>query len=115
MTRQDQVITQDVEQRGKAVAPRDLFPLRIRPTAVRDRHLPDARARLRQARGDLYFKSETVGRERQTLDQIRPDQLVASLQVGQVQVREHVRQEREHAIADVVPEVEDTVVSSLKA
>src|SRR2546425_4865764 len=44
--------------------------------------------------------------ERQVLHQVGPDQFVARLHVREVQVGEHVGQQREHPVPDRVPEVE---------
>ena len=47
----------------------------------------------------LGFKAETLLLEKDALDNICPEQLVAGLHVGEVQVGEHVGQESEETVA----------------
>jgi hypothetical protein len=51
-------------------------------------------------------RAETVRSNRHAFDHRRTERFVAGLHVGEIEIGEHVRQEREDAVADGVPEVE---------
>src|SRR5207237_8241216 len=104
-----------MKQRRDTIAPGDLLAFAVGPAAVRDGQLPDAGARLGQPCRELHFDSEALRPERQTLEEVGPDQLVARLHVRQVQVGEHVGDEREEVVADGVPEEQYAMKGSLEA
>ncbi len=110
-----QVETQDVPQRGDPIPPVDLLALGVGPPAVADRHLPDARPGPRQACGQLGLDAEAVGDQRQRLHEVRPDHLVAGLHVGEVEVGEHVGEQRQEPVAHRVPEVQHPAGARLEA
>src|SRR5258706_917879 len=104
-----EVVPDDTVDRAEPVAPADLLALGIGAPVVRDADLVDAHAQLGDLRGDLGLEAETVLLDRDRLDHLAPEGLVAGLHVGKVQVGEHGVKKREHAVADAVPEVEYTV------
>jgi hypothetical protein len=62
---------------------------------------------LRELGGELRLHAEPARPDGDALDDVRAEDLVAGLHVGEVQVRDHVRDERQELVRDVVPEVED--------
>ena len=100
---------QDAPEGADAVAPADLLALVVGAARVGDADLVDRAAELRDLGRDLRLEAEAVLFDRDALEHLAAEDLVAGLHVGQVQVREHVRERGEHAVADVVPEVEHAV------
>src|SRR5205085_2392554 len=110
-----QVIAHDMQQRRTAVAPGDLFPLRVRATAVGDRDFPNTRARLREPGGDLNLETEAIRREGEPFEQVGPHELVARFEIGEVQVREHVGQQGQKFVAYLMPEIQYAMGTTEKA
>src|SRR5207237_4134917 len=111
----EHVVSDDMEQRRDTIAPGDLLPFGVRAAAVGDGQLPDAGARLRQPCRELDLDPEALCPERQALEEVGPDELVARLHVREVQVGEHVGDEREEVVADGVPEEQHAMKGSLEA
>ena len=105
-------VLDDRPERGEGVLQADLLPFLVGPAVVRDRHLVDAVAAPRDLRGDLRLDPEPARFDRDRLDDLAAEHLVAGLHVGQVQVGEHVRRERQHPVPDRVPEVEDAALAA---
>ena len=103
----DERVAQDRPEGDDAVRPADLLAFPVRPAGVGDRHLVDARVHLRQLRGELRLHAESARPDRDALDDVRAEDLVAGLHVGEVQVRDHVREEGQELVRDVMPEIED--------
>jgi hypothetical protein len=59
---------------------------------------------VRDLGGQLGLEAEAVGADRDALQDVGAERLVARLHVGQVQVRAHVGDERQDAVPDHVPE-----------
>ena len=91
---------------AEAVAPRDLLALGVRAAVVGDRHLVEADAgpEPQHLGGELRLDPEVVGDRVQVADEVAAEGLVADLHVGDRRVVEHVGQQREEAVAGVVPE-----------
>src|SRR6476646_3449442 len=88
-----------------AVAPGDLLALGVRAPEIADRNLVQAHLALAQDLGrQLGLDREVVGDEVQRTHEITTERLVADLHVGDRRVEQHVREEREEAVAGVVPE-----------
>src|SRR5438445_12462686 len=87
--RRKQIVPKNVKERRQSVAPRDLLSFRVRPAAVRNRQLPDARPRLRESGRQLDFDPEAPRPERQPPPEVGPDQLVARPPLPEGQVGEH--------------------------
>jgi hypothetical protein len=102
-------VLQDAPEGANSVLPRDLLALLVRPAGVRDPDLVDPAAKARDLRDDLGLEAEAVLLERDLPEHLPRERLVAALDVRQVEVRGHVRQKGEHAIAHGVPEVEHPV------
>ena len=58
----------------------------------------------------LRLESEAVALEANSLDDLAAEDFVADLHVGQVQVGQHVREEREPLVRQRMPEIEDPVL-----
>ena len=93
-----------VPQHAEAVAPGQLLALFVLARLVGDRHLEDALALLEQPGGDLGLDREAALAQRQRLEDVGPDRLVAGHDVRQVDVEHHVRRERHAAVAHHVHE-----------
>src|SRR5262249_5491747 len=89
-----------------AVLPADLLPLFVGPAAVADRTLVDAQLHLGHLGGQLGLDAEAVLLDDDRLGDLAREGLVADLDVGEVEVVEHVRQQRQPAVDDHVPEIE---------
>jgi hypothetical protein len=101
-------VAHDRPHRGERVLQADLLALLVRAAVVRDGHLEDPVAAARHLGRDLRLDAEAAGLDRHRLDDLAAKHLVAGLHVGEVQVGEHVRGERQEAVAHRVPEVQDS-------
>src|SRR6266849_4047603 len=77
--------------------------------ATSDAHLIDPQPHLRNLRYDLGLEAESILSDLNRLDDIAAKNLVARLHVGQVQIRQHVRKEREKPVPYGVPEVKHSM------
>ena len=90
--------------------PTDLLSFRIRPSGIRDSDLVDSAVwKIGDLRRHLRLEAEAVLLQRDALDNLSTEDLVAGLHVGEIQVGEDVREECQHTIADRVPEIDDAV------
>src|SRR5262245_32859931 len=105
----DRGVAHDAVQGPDAVPPADLLALVVRAPAVGDADLVNAPPAGGDLGGDLGLEPEAVLLDVDGLDDLAPEDLEAGLHVGEVQVGEHVRGQREEPVAEGVPEVEDTV------
>lgn len=96
----EDAVTEHASQSADGVLPADLLSLLVRPAGVRDRHLVHSASHPRDLRRHLGLEAEPVLAQIERLKDLSPDHLVARPHVGQVQVREEVREMRE----DLVPE-----------
>ncbi len=93
----------DRPQRLEAVAPVDLLAFLVGPAGIADRDLEDARLALGQLDRQLGLEPEVIRHDRDRLEEIGADGLVARLHVGQVQVGGDVAQERQELVPELVP------------
>src|SRR6266545_788338 len=108
----EQPVAHDAVERLQRVFQADFLALFVRSARIAHRNLvnaPRGAALLGDLRGDLRLEAEAVRLELNALQHLAAENLVAGLHVRQVQVREHVRQRRQHLVGDVVPEVQDAV------
>ena len=61
---------------------------------------------------DFRFEAETVLLDWDALDDLAPEHLITGFHIRQVQVGEHVREQREESVAHTVPEIEYPVASA---
>ena len=104
-----EVVLHDAPDGADPVPPADLLALLVGSPVVGNAHLKDPAAELRHLGRDFRFEAEPVLLDRDALDDLAAKDLVAGLHVGEVQVREHVRQQRQQAVAHAVPEVQHPV------
>src|SRR5947209_5719172 len=90
------------------VLPGDFLSLFVAAAVVGDADLedPQAGADFGDFRGDLRLEAEAIALERDLIQHRFAEDLVADFHVGEVEVREHVAEAREEAVAQRVPEVE---------
>src|SRR3954462_4188802 len=77
-----------------AVGRGQLLPRLVRPRLVVNRHLEDLLTAIQQPRCDLGLDVEAARRERERLEHVGPDHLVAGHEVAQVHVEQDVGRER---------------------
>src|SRR4051812_2706513 len=99
----------EAPRRVDAVPPRDLLALGVAATVVGDADLVDRPPCPRDLHGELRLEAEPVRRERDLVEDLAAEDLVAGLHVREVQVGDHVRERGQHLVAGVVPEVDDAV------
>src|SRR5437879_1536144 len=85
MTLVEQPVPDDVVQGGGAIPPGDLLTFGVRASVVADRHLVDAATQLGDLDGHLGLEAEAVGAQREPLQHVGPERLVADFHVGQVE------------------------------
>jgi hypothetical protein len=95
-----------------AVAPADLLALGVGAPAVGDADLVDPPAAAGNLRGELRLDAEAVLLDGDAFDDVAAEALVARLHVREVEVGEHVGQQRERPVAERVPEVQDAMGSA---
>ena len=91
-------------QRLQAVLPADLLAFLVRPAVIADGHFVDAEFPLGALHDDLRLEAEAVGADGDALQQIGAEDLVAGLHVRQVQIAEHVGDQRQALVDHGVPE-----------
>ena len=85
---------------AEAVFPADFLAFLVGSSIVGDAHFIDADAfETGDFGGHFGLEAETLLLEVYALDDICPEQFIAGLHVGEVQVGEHVGQESEEAVA----------------
>src|SRR6202162_5399000 len=104
-------VLDDRPERRAGVLPPDLLPFVVRAAVVGDRNLVDPVAAPGDLRRDLRLDAESPRLDRHGLHDLAAEQLVVGLHVREVQVRGHVGGERQEAVADRVPEVEDPALA----
>jgi len=105
----EEVIFEDRIQCAKTVAPADFFTFLIRSAMVADADLVDDHVELRNFGGDLGFEAEAVLLDCDPLEHLAFEDLVAGLHVGEVEIGEHVGEQREEFVTHHVPEIDDAV------
>ena len=100
-------VAHDRPEGGDGVLPADLLALFVRAPVVGDGHFEDAVAAPRHFRRELRLDAEAARLDGHGLDDLAAEHLVAGLHVRQIEVREHVGGQRQEAVADRVPEVQD--------
>src|SRR5260221_8069 len=92
-------------QRLHAVLPRNLFSFFVRPPRITDRHLINPPIFLRDLRRNLGLESKPVGLDLYSFQNLCAENLVARLHVRQLQIRKNVRQQCQHRVRHIVPEI----------
>src|SRR5260370_3990600 len=108
-TTREKVVAQNRVDRVEAVLPADFFPFVISPAVVGNAYFVNAGLCFRQFRHHLRFKSKAIFPKIGTLHQRRAERFVAGLKIGQVQIRKHVREERQKSVPDHVPKIKHSM------
>src|SRR5262245_39578328 len=90
----------------KTVAPRDFLAFRKIVAVIRDRHLVELVFALENFGGDLRLEIEAVRPDLEVFDHVGAEDFVTGLHVREDRVVKHVGEQREHLVADEMPEVE---------
>jgi hypothetical protein len=93
----------DRRERLEAVPPIDLLALLVGAPRVADGHLEDPHLPLGELDGELGLDPEVVRHQGDRLEEPGAHGLVASLHIGEVQVRHRVAEEGEELVAQLVP------------
>ena len=103
----DEPVLEDRVDRAETVFPADLFPLAVAAAVVADRDLVDGQPPLGDLGGDLRLDSETVAPQRDRLENLASERLVAGLHIGQIVPGGEVRKVGQKEIPELVVIEED--------
>src|SRR5579862_5090856 len=103
-------VPEDAPEDAEAVGPFDFLSLRVISSAVADADLIDGAAELGNFRGEFGFDAEAILLDADALEHVGAEHFVARLHIGEVEIREHIDQQREKFIADRMPEIQHAVL-----
>jgi hypothetical protein len=103
------VVTHHAVQRAEPILRANLLALGVGTSCVRHAHLVDAQPHPRDARDDFGLETKPLLAQVHLLQDLAAEHLVTGLHVREVQIREHVRQQRQEPVADRMPEVQHAV------
>src|SRR5664280_1563412 len=101
-----QVVFHDRVERTEAIPPADFFALFVGAAVIADADLVDHAVEPRHLGGDLRLESEPVFFDRDLLQHLATESLVAGLHVRDVDVGGHIGEQSEKLVADHVPEID---------
>ena len=93
----------DGPNRFDSVFPVDFFTFVIGSAGIADGHFEDFGLALGQLDGQLRFDPEIIALQRDALQQVRTDSLIAGFHIGKVEIRGPVAQECDQLVAQFVP------------
>ena len=102
----DEVVVEDVPECREAIHRADLFPFFVGAAVVGDRHLVGPRVSLADHRGDFDFHAEALARQGHRLDDFGAEGFITRFNIGHVAVSQHVREEGQADVGEVVVEVQ---------
>src|SRR5262249_34233204 len=103
-------VFQDAPEGSESVAPANLLTLGVAAAFVRDPDLVNpATPESCELRRHFGVEAETVLLQREVLYDLATKDFVASLDVGQIQVRKGVGEDSQNAVSERVPEGQDAV------
>ena len=105
-------ITENGPQRANAIFPIDFFSFGVGSSGITDGHFKNAAAAFGELDGEFRLDVEGGAVQRNAFQQVRAHHLVAGFHVCQVEVADHVAQEGEEFIAQLVAEEEGAFVSA---
>ena len=91
------------------IAPSNFLALSVGAASVRNADLEDLPVAACKLCGDLRFEAKTIFFDGDGLNDLAPECLVTGLHIGEVEIGEHVRKQREQTIAERVPKVKHSV------
>src|SRR5215471_20957127 len=92
------VVFDDAVNGSKTVLPDDLLPLRVGPAVIGDPDLVDRTAHPGDLGSDLGFEAEALFLDVDALNDIALEYLVAGLDVGEIQIRQHVGEQSQKTV-----------------
>src|SRR6266446_3663640 len=95
--------------RKKAVLPIDLLAFTVIATRIVDTSFVKAKPTARQLGGQFGLDAKTVGGQRQALDALAAEDLVTGFHVREIEVAEHVREQRKESVGHEMPEQQHAV------
>ena len=104
-----EVVFENAPQCSDAILPTDLLALLVGSTSVRDSYLIDAGPQPGDLRSDLRLEPESIFFNHNLLNEVAAEEFVAYLHVSEIEVREHVGEERQELVPHGVPEIQDPV------
>ena len=102
-------VTHDAPQCLERILETDLLSLCVRPAIVRDRHFVDSSTQFCDFSCYFWLEAEAILLQINCIQHLATEDLVAGLHVSQIQVVQHVRQERQEAVCHVVPEKQNAM------
>src|SRR4051812_30264142 len=99
-----EAVANDAPGRSKCVSEPDLFAFRVIPAIVRDRHLVDPALQPGDLRSQLGLYAKAIFTQLNFVGHALTKRFVARLHIRQVQIVKQIRQPRQHAIRDAMPE-----------
>ena len=103
------IVAHNAIEGAEAVLHTNLLALLIRPASVGDPHLIDAQPQPCDLGNELRFEAKPLLLEINLLQHLTAEDLVAALHVCEVEVGEHVREQRQEPVANGMPKVEYAV------
>ena len=95
---------EDDYQRPEAVGPADFFAFGKGAAVIGNAHLIETVAFFTELDSDLRFKAKIIFNQVNRLDGLFPESLVASFDIGEIQIGEQIGQESDQAITQVMAE-----------
>src|ERR1700719_1665978 len=89
----EQIVAENAPQSGDAIAPSDFFSFRVASAGIRNGHFVDAPVSFGDLGRAFGLKSEAVRFEANALQDFAAENLVASLHIGQLQIRKDIREQ----------------------
>ena len=103
------VVLKDGVDGTKTIAPADFFTLGVGSAVVADPHLIDGAAQPGDFGGDFGLKPKAVFLQGDLFQDFPAEDFITGLHVGDIDVGQHVREQREETVADHVPEIDHAV------
>src|SRR5215469_236078 len=108
-------VVQNREGGSDRVAPADFLALVIGSAGVRNPHFEDPPFGARGLGSNFRFEGESVSRKLELHKFVAHEPLHPGLHVGQVQIGNRIRQQRDKPVGDVMPEKQHPMWSTQKA
>src|SRR5580765_6815864 len=109
-----QIVTKDVPERGKSVSPGNFLSFRVGAARIGDRYFIDPQVSSGDFCSELRFESKTVRSKLHPLQYLASEHLVTGFHVRELQVREHVGEQRKKLVSGVVPKIVNPLRPSKK-
>src|ERR1041385_1471478 len=108
-------IADDAPKSLDAIFPGDFLTFFISASRIGNGHFVDAPIPFCDFGGNFRLESEAIGPELDALEDLAAENFVARLHIGEFQVGENVRKQREEFVGDIMPEIVDALRTAEKA